>query len=59
MNFHMIKKKSLNLLEKVEVILTNSLRLLNLPDDVLKLVEDKKITAGHAKILVGLDNALL
>jgi ParB family transcriptional regulator, chromosome partitioning protein len=37
--------------------ITNSLRLLNLPDEVLKLVEDKKITAGHAKILVGLDNA--
>ena len=38
--------------------ITNSLRLLNLPPEVLKFVEDKKITAGHAKILVGLDNAL-
>ena len=38
--------------------ITNSLRLLNLPLEVLKLVEQKKITAGHAKILVGLDNAL-
>ena len=37
--------------------ITNSLRLLNLPSDVLKLIEDQKITAGHAKILVGLDNA--
>ena len=37
--------------------ITNSLRLLNLPSDVLKNLEDKKITAGHAKILVGLDNA--
>ena len=37
--------------------ITNTLRLLNLPSDVLKLVEEKKITAGHAKILVGLDNA--
>ncbi|MBD1141235.1 ParB/RepB/Spo0J family partition protein [Pelagibacterales bacterium SAG-MED39] len=37
--------------------ITNSLRLLNLPVDVIKLIEDKKITAGHAKILVGLDNA--
>ncbi len=37
--------------------ITNSLRLLNLPDDVLKLIETKKLTAGHAKILVGLDNA--
>ncbi len=37
--------------------ITNSLRLLNLPHNVLKLVENKKISAGHAKILVGLENA--
>jgi len=37
--------------------ITNSLRLLTLPEDVIKLVETKKLTAGHAKILVGLDNA--
>ena len=37
--------------------ITNSLRLLNLPSDVLKLLEEKKISAGHCKILVGLDNA--
>ena len=36
---------------------TNCLRILSLPDDVLKLIEDKKLTSGHAKILVGLDNA--
>ena len=38
--------------------ITNSLRLLNLPTEVLKFVEEKKISAGHAKILVGLENAL-
>ena len=38
--------------------ITNSLRLLNLPELVLKYVEEKKISAGHAKILVGLDNAI-
>ncbi len=37
--------------------ITNSLRLLNLPADVLNYVEQKKISPGHAKILVGLDNA--
>ena len=37
--------------------IANSLRLLTLPDAVLKFIETKKITAGHAKILVGLDNA--
>ncbi len=38
--------------------ISNSLRLLNLPKEVLDYVEQKKITAGHAKILVGLDNAV-
>jgi len=38
--------------------ITNSLRLLNLPREVLQFVEEKRITAGHAKILVGLDNAV-
>tara|TARA_B100000780_G_scaffold269037_1_gene227500 strand:+ start:163 stop:1011 length:849 start_codon:yes stop_codon:yes gene_type:complete len=37
--------------------IANYLRLLNLPEEVLKLVEDKKISAGHAKILVGINNA--
>ena len=38
--------------------ITNSLRLLNLPSEILKLLNEKKISAGHCKILVGLDNAL-
>jgi len=36
---------------------TNSLRILTLPDDVVKLIETQKLTAGHAKVLVGLENA--
>ena len=38
--------------------ITNSLRLLNLPKEVLKFIEERRLTSGHAKILVGLDNAL-
>ena len=37
--------------------ITNSLRILTLPNDVIELIEKKKLTSGHAKILVGLDNA--
>ncbi len=37
--------------------ITNSLRLLTLPDDVIKLIETQKLTMGHAKVLVGLENA--
>ena len=37
--------------------IANSLRLLSLPDGVINLIETQKLTAGHAKILVGLENA--
>ena len=37
--------------------ITNSLRLLTLPVDVMQLIEKQKLSAGHAKILVGLENA--
>jgi|TARA_B110000240_G_C13436310_1_gene425996 ParB family chromosome partitioning protein len=37
--------------------ITNFLRLLSLPDSILTLIETKKLTPGHAKILVGLKNA--
>ena len=36
--------------------ITNSLRLLSLPNEVLKFVENKKLSQGHAKVLVGLEN---
>jgi ParB family chromosome partitioning protein len=38
--------------------ITNTLRLLTLPVEVIKLIEAQKLTAGHAKILVGLENAI-
>ncbi len=37
--------------------ITNFLRLLSLPEEVLRLIETKKLSPGHAKILVGLENA--
>ena len=36
---------------------TNCLRLLSLPDEVILFIEQNKISQGHAKVLVGLDNA--
>jgi ParB family transcriptional regulator, chromosome partitioning protein len=38
--------------------ITNCLRLLTLPEEVLKFVEMQKLSPGHAKTLVGLDNAV-
>ena len=36
----------------------NCLRILSLPQEILKLIENKKLSAGHAKILVGLENVI-
>jgi len=38
--------------------ITNCLRLLTLPEEVLNLIEQKKLSPGHAKILVGLSNSV-
>jgi ParB family chromosome partitioning protein len=37
--------------------IANFIRLLNLPEAILKLIETRKLSPGHAKILVGLDNS--
>ena len=31
--------------------------MIGLPEEVLKLIENKKLSSGHAKILVGLENS--
>lgn len=36
---------------------TNCLRLLTLPKEVISLIEEGKISQGHAKVLVGLENS--
>tara|TARA_Y100000590_G_scaffold350065_1_gene401798 strand:+ start:705 stop:1553 length:849 start_codon:yes stop_codon:yes gene_type:complete len=37
--------------------ISNCLRLLSLPNEIVQLVETNKLSQGHAKVLVGLDNA--
>ncbi len=39
---------------KSRAAVTNSMRLLDLPEDVLSLVADKSLSAGHARTLLGL-----
>ena len=38
--------------------ISNCLRLLSLPKDIIELITEEKLSQGHAKILVGLDNAI-
>ena len=37
--------------------ISNCLRLLSLPNEVIDLIQNKKLSQGHAKVLVGLENA--
>ena len=37
--------------------IANCLRLLNLPKEIIELIENNELSPGHAKILVGLENA--
>ena len=44
---------------KSRAYISNCLRLLSLPKEIIELVIEEKLSQGHAKILVGLDNAVL
>ena len=43
---------------KSRVYITNSLRLLKLPEKILNLIKDNKLSAGHARLLIGREDAL-
>lgn len=42
---------------KNRTFITNHMRLLKLPDDIQELVSEEKISAGHARALLMIDNA--
>ena len=55
--FNYDQEKVSKFIGKSRAHVANSLRLLSLPSEVILLIEENKISAGHAKVLVGLDNA--
>ena len=44
---------------KSRVYVTNSMRLLGLPEEVKKMVEMGRLSAGHARALLGIDDEML
>ena len=56
-DFSYDQEKVSKFIGKSRSYITNCLRILTLPNDVLSLIETKKLSTGHAKILVGLENA--
>jgi len=55
--FNYDQEKVSKFIGKSRSYITNSLRLLTLPKKIIEMIENKLITAGHAKVLVGLENA--
>ena len=49
--------KIANMMSKSRSHVSNTLRLLNLPKDVISMLQDGELTAGQARPLVGLPNA--
>ena len=57
--FHYDQEKVAKFIGKSRAHISNCLRLLSLPKKIIKYLEDEKISQGHAKILVGLENSEL
>ena len=58
-NFGYDQEKVSQFIGKSRPYISNSLRLLTLPEKLIELVRKNKISQGHAKILIGLENSLL
>jgi len=55
--FNYDQEKVSKFIGKSRSYITNSLRLLSLPTKILDMIANRLISSGHAKILVGLENA--
>ncbi len=54
-SFSLTQREVAEVVGKSRSYITNGLRLLQLADEIQQLLIDKTLTAGHAKVLVGLD----
>ena len=57
--FNYDQEKVAKFIGKSRAHVSNSLRLLNLPQKIIEHISNEKISQGHAKILVGVENAEL
>ena len=58
-NFGYDQDKVSQFIGKSRSHVSNSLRLLNLPGKLIDMIRHEKISQGHAKILIGLENSLM
>ena len=55
--FNYNQEKISKFIGKSRSYIANSLRLLSLSDDILSMVEDGRLSAGHARSLIGIQNS--
>ncbi len=58
-NFGYDQEKVAKFIGKRRSHISNSLRLLTLPQKIIEMIRNDKISQGHAKILIGIENSLL
>ena len=58
-NFNYDQDEVARFIGKSRSHVANSLRLLSLPEKIIEMIRNDNLSQGHAKILVGLENALL
>ena len=56
--YHYTQEEMATALGKSRSYIANIIRILSLPDSVISLLEGYKISVGHARALIGLDNPL-
>ena len=56
-NFNYDQDRVAQFIGKSRSHISNSLRLLSLPEKIIEMIRNEKISQGHAKILIGLENA--
>ena len=55
--FHHTHDALSQIIGKSRSYITNTLRLLSLPEIIKEMIKNNQLTAGHARCLIGMDNA--
>ncbi len=55
-NFGMTQEEISKIVGRSRSSVSNSVRILNLPDEIIKMLEDDELTVGHAKALLAFDD---
>tara|TARA_B100000579_G_scaffold68012_1_gene51019 strand:- start:443 stop:1288 length:846 start_codon:yes stop_codon:yes gene_type:complete len=56
--FNYDQEKVAKFIGKSRAHITNCIRLLSLPNEIISFIEEEKLSQGHAKVLVGLENSI-